>query len=86
MQIPADLSLRSMTNSHTLYFPLLMLMGSARARGCNAARSDRCEPIDGGDCTAAEVAAVTGLIGGAGGAAVGLGVGFAIPVWRLRFP
>ena len=45
-----------------------------------------CEPIDGGDCTAAEVAAVTGLLGGVGGAAIGVGVGFAIPVWSLRFP
>jgi hypothetical protein len=45
-----------------------------------------CEPVDGGNCTAAEVAALTGLVGGAGGAAVGAGVGFAIPVWRLRFP
>jgi len=45
-----------------------------------------CEPIDGGDCTAAEVAAVTGLLGGAGGAVVGAAVGFAIPTWRLRFP
>jgi hypothetical protein len=45
-----------------------------------------CEPVDGGDCTSAQVAAVMGLIGGAGGAAVGAGVGYAIPVWRLRFP
>ena len=45
-----------------------------------------CDPVDGGDCTAAEVATVTGLLGGAGGAAVGAGIGFAIPVWRLRFP
>jgi len=45
-----------------------------------------CEPIDGGDCTAAEVAAVAGLLGGAGGALVGAGVGYAIPIWRLRFP
>lgn len=45
-----------------------------------------CEPVDGGNCTAAEVAALTGLLGGAGGAAVGAGVGFVIPVWRLRFP
>jgi hypothetical protein len=45
-----------------------------------------CEPVDGGDCTAAEVAAVTGLLGGAGGGLLGAGVGFVIPVWRLRFP
>jgi hypothetical protein len=45
-----------------------------------------CNPVDGGDCTALEVAAVTGLLGGAGGAVVGAGVGFAVPVWRLRFP
>jgi len=45
-----------------------------------------CEPVDGGDCTSAEVAAVMGLLGGAGGAAVGAGVGYAIPIWRLRFP
>ena len=171
MQILAEVSLRSMTISHTLYFALLMLMGSpvgvpaqendrsnvaqalrvgqqvrvdatqlGRIEGRLVAASSTtltlarqnvptqiglpdierlwvrgratrkgtiigagvgtlvgivggllisslaCEPIDGGDCTAAEVAAVTGLIGGAGGAAVGLGVGFAIPVWRLRFP
>ncbi|TFG47267.1 MAG: hypothetical protein E4H38_08500 [Gemmatimonadales bacterium] len=45
-----------------------------------------CEPVDGGDCTAAEVAVVTGVLGGAGGAIVGAGIGLAIPVWRLRFP
>lgn len=45
-----------------------------------------CEPVDGGDCTRAEVAAVAGLLGGAAGAAVGAGVGYAVPVWRLRFP
>jgi hypothetical protein len=45
-----------------------------------------CEPVDGGDCTRLEVAAVTGLLGGVGGAAVGVGIGFAIPTWRLRFP
>jgi hypothetical protein len=45
-----------------------------------------CEPVDGGDCTAAEVAALTGLLGGAGGGFIGAGVGFVIPVWRLRFP
>jgi len=45
-----------------------------------------CEPVDGGDCTSAEVAAVMGLLGGAGGAAVGAGVGYAIPIWRMRFP
>jgi len=45
-----------------------------------------CEPVDGGDCTAAELAAIAGLLGGAGGAVVGAGVGFAVPVWRLRFP
>lgn len=45
-----------------------------------------CEPVDGGDCTAAEVAAVTGLLGAAAGTAIGFGVGFAIPEWRLRFP
>jgi hypothetical protein len=45
-----------------------------------------CEPVDGGDCTTAEVAALTGLIGGAGGALAGAGIGLAIPVWRLRFP
>ncbi len=45
-----------------------------------------CEPVDGGDCTAAEVAALTGLLGGAGGAFIGAGIGFVIPVWRLRFP
>jgi hypothetical protein len=45
-----------------------------------------CEPVDGGDCTAAEVAAFTGLVGGAGGAALGAGIGFMIPAWHLRFP
>jgi hypothetical protein len=45
-----------------------------------------CEPVDGGDCTAAEVAAVTGLVGGAGGGLIGAGVGSLIPVWRVRFP
>jgi hypothetical protein len=45
-----------------------------------------CEPVDGGNCTATEVAAVTGLVGGAGGVFIGAGVGFVIPVWRLRFP
>lgn len=45
-----------------------------------------CEPVDGGDCTKAEVAAVMGILGGAGGTVVGLGIGFAIPTWRLRFP
>lgn len=38
------------------------------------------------DCTRAEVAAIAGLLFGAGGAVVGTGVGFAIPTWRLRFP
>jgi hypothetical protein len=45
-----------------------------------------CEPVDGGDCTPVEVAAVTGLLGGAGGALLGAGIGFVIPKWRLRFP
>lgn len=45
-----------------------------------------CEPVDGGDCTAAEVALLTGALGGAGGAVIGAGVGYAIPIWRLRFP
>jgi hypothetical protein len=45
-----------------------------------------CEPIDGGNCTPAELAAVAGLLGGTGGALVGAGIGFAIPTWRLRFP
>ena len=45
-----------------------------------------CNPTDGGDCTAAEVAAATGLLGGVGGAVLGAWVGFAIPVWSLRFP
>jgi hypothetical protein len=45
-----------------------------------------CEPVDGGDCTKAEVAAVMGLFGGAGGTVVGVGIGFTIPTWRLRFP
>ena len=45
-----------------------------------------CEPVDGGDCTAAEVAAVMGLVGGAGGAALGAGLGSVIPTWRLSFP
>ncbi len=45
-----------------------------------------CEPVDGGDCTTAEVAAVTGLLGGAGGAVAGAAIGFAVPTWRLRFP
>lgn len=45
-----------------------------------------CEPVDGGDCTAAQVAAVTGLLGGAGGAVLGAAIGFAVPSWRLRFP
>jgi hypothetical protein len=37
-------------------------------------------------CTAGELAAVTGLVFGAGGAVVGAGIGFVIPTWRLRFP
>ena len=45
-----------------------------------------CGPVDGGGCTAAEVAAVTGLLGAAGGAVIGFGIGFAVPTWRLRFP
>jgi len=45
-----------------------------------------CEPVDGGDCTTAEVMAVTGLVGVAGGAALGAGIGYAIPTWKLRFP
>ena len=45
-----------------------------------------CEPVDGGDCAKLEVAAVTGLLGGVGGAAIGVGIGFAVPTWRLRFP
>lgn len=45
-----------------------------------------CEPIDGGNCTAAELATITGLGAGAGGALIGAGVGALIPVWRLRFP
>jgi len=45
-----------------------------------------CEPVDGGDCSTLEVAAVAGLLGGAGGAAVGAGIGSVIPIWRLRFP
>ncbi len=45
-----------------------------------------CEPVDGGNCGAAEVATLTGLVGGAGGALIGAGVGSVIPVWRLRFP
>ena len=51
-----------------------------------AISSIACEPVDGGDCTAAEVAAVTGLLGGAGGGLIGAGVGSLIPIWRLRFP
>ncbi len=45
-----------------------------------------CEPVDGGNCTPAGVAMVTGLLGGTGGTVVGAGIGRAIPVWRLRFP
>lgn len=45
-----------------------------------------CEPVDGGDCSPVAVAALVGLVGGAGGAAVGAGVGYLIPVWRMRFP
>lgn len=45
-----------------------------------------CEPVDGDDCTALGVAATAGFLGGAGGAALGAGIGLAIPIWRLRFP
>ena len=34
----------------------------------------------------AGVAAGAGIVGAAGGAALGAGIGFAIPTWRLRFP
>ena len=51
-----------------------------------AISSVACEPVDGGDCSAAEVAVVTGLLSGAGGGVIGAGVGSLIPVWRLRFP
>jgi len=45
-----------------------------------------CEPVDGGDCTPAQVAATVGILGGGGGAALGAGVGFAFLRWRPRFP
>ena len=45
-----------------------------------------CDPYDGGDCTALGLGALTGALGGAGGAVLGAGVGFAIPVWHQRFP
>lgn len=41
---------------------------------------------DGGDCTPAELALVTGLVGGAGGAVLGAGIGSMAPLWRVRFP
>jgi hypothetical protein len=44
-----------------------------------------CEPVDGGDCSPFEVAAVFGLIAGAGGAAVGALIGSQVTVARLRF-
>ena len=43
--------------------------------------------IDGEPCaTTLGGAAAFGLLFGAGGAALGTGIGFAIPTWRLRFP
>lgn len=45
-----------------------------------------CEPVDGGDCTTVEVMAVTGALGTVGGAAIGAGIGYVSPAWRLRFP
>ncbi len=43
--------------------------------------------IDGEPCaTTLGGAAAFGLLFGAGGTALGSGVGFAIPTWRLRFP
>ena len=41
------------------------------------------------DCAGAEVAplaAIGGIVVGGGGAVLGLGIGFAIPTWHLRFP
>ena len=47
------------------------------------------EEEDPDPCTAADREALRGIVGivfGAGGAVVGLGIGFAIPTWHLRFP
>jgi hypothetical protein len=38
------------------------------------------------DCSNAEVAAVAGLLGAAGGTALGASIGLTIPKWHLRFP
>lgn len=44
-----------------------------------------CEPVDGGDCSPFEVAAVVGGLAGLGGAGVGALIGSQITVWRVRF-
>ncbi|MGE0352532.1 MAG: hypothetical protein AB7I33_15085 [Gemmatimonadales bacterium] len=41
-----------------------------------------CEPVDGGDCTTAGVAVLSGLVGAAAGTGVGALVGSLVPRWK----